>query len=80
MIKLYCIPNFVKKIITMNTERVQLRKGEKYSIKYLQETGIIKINHSSLYHFYKKDNLTYVLYKDIVKHPNEYEIAAIWEN
>ena len=64
----------------MNTEKIQLIKGEKYSIRFLQEIGIIKINQSSIYHFYKTDNLTNVLYKDIVKHPNEYEIAAIWEN
>ena len=64
----------------MNTEKIQLIKGEKYSIRFLQEIGIIKINQSSIYHFYKTDNLTYVLYKDIVKHPNEYEIAAIWKN
>lgn len=64
----------------MNTEKIQFNKGEKYSIRFLQEKGIIKINQSSIYHFYKNDNITYVLYKDIVRHPNEYEIAAIWEN
>lgn len=64
----------------MDSEKIHFNLGEKYSIKYLQEIGIIDKKQNSRYFFHKKDNITYVLYNDIIKHPNEYKIAAIWES
>ena len=64
----------------MKNNKVNLEIGKKYSITFLQENNIIKFSQSSIYVFFKKDEITYVFFKDNLKHPQEYVLAAIWES